>query len=87
MTGVQTCALPILDAADANAFYHLLEHEVVPAFYERDATGIPRRWIAIVKESIRTIAPHFSARRMVKEYTERMYAPALEKRAGVATKG
>jgi starch phosphorylase len=61
--------------------YRLLEEQVIPAFYDRDATQIPYRWVAIVKQAIRTVAPRFSARRMVKEYTERMYAPALEKRA------
>jgi glycogen phosphorylase len=65
------------DAADANALYRLLEEEVVPAFYDRDPSGTPRRWIGIVKEAIRTVAPRFSARRMVKEYVEKMYAPAL----------
>ena len=43
--------------------------------------GIPHRWLAIVKEAIRTVAPRFSARRMVKEYVDEMYAPALGKRA------
>ena len=70
-----------VDAADAAALYRLLEEEVVPAFYDRDRAGVPRRWLAIVKESIRTVAPRFSARRMVKEYVERMYAPALERHA------
>ena len=65
------------DAADAEALYTLLEQQVVPAFYERDAAGIPRRWLMTVKEAIRTVTPRFSARRMVKEYAERMYAPAL----------
>jgi starch phosphorylase len=69
-----------MDAADAAALYRLLEEEVVPAFYDRDASNVPHRWLAIVKEAIRTVAPRFSARRMVKEYTERMYAPALERR-------
>jgi len=50
------------------------------AFYDRDQSGVPHRWLAIVKESIRTVAPRFSARRMVKEYVERMYAPALERK-------
>ena len=68
------------DAADADALYRLLEEEVVPAFYDRDQSGVPHRWLAIVKESIRTVAPRFSARRMVKEYVERMYAPALERK-------
>ncbi len=71
------------DAADAAALYRLLEEEVVPAFYDRDEYGTPRRWVAVVKEAIRTVAPEFSARRMVKEYVERMYAPALSRQAEV----
>jgi starch phosphorylase len=69
-----------IDAGDADALYRLLEEEVVPAFYDRDESQVPRRWIATVKQAIITVAPRFSARRMVKEYTERMYAPALEGR-------
>jgi starch phosphorylase len=65
-----------IDAADAAALYRLLEEEVVPAFYERDDENIPRRWLATVREAIRSVAPRFSARRMVKEYVQRMYAPA-----------
>jgi starch phosphorylase len=68
-----------VDAADATALYRLLEEAVVPAFYDRDEAGIPRRWLAIVKESIRSVAPRFSARRMVKEYVRYMYVPALER--------
>jgi starch phosphorylase len=70
-----------VDAADAAALYRLLEEEVVPAFYERDAAGVPHRWMATVKQAIRTVSPRFSARRMLKEYVERMYAPALGRRA------
>ncbi len=66
------------DAADADALYRLLETEVVPAFYERDAQDIPRRWVHMVKESIRTVAPQFCTRRMLKEYVERMYLPAFD---------
>ena len=69
-----------VDAADASALYRLLEEEIVPAFYDRGADNIPRRWIAFVKESIRTVAPRFCARRMLKEYVERMYRPALHLR-------
>ena len=68
------------DAADVNALYRLLEEEVVPAFYDRDGNGVPHRWLSVVKESIRTVTPRFSARRMVKEYTTRLYAPAVERR-------
>jgi starch phosphorylase len=69
-----------VDAADAAALYRLLEEEVVPAYYERDAAGVPHRWMAIVKQAVRTVAPRFAARRMVKEYVERMYAPAIGRR-------
>jgi len=68
------------DVADANALYGLLEEQVVPAFYDRDTSQVPHRWVAVVKEAIRTVAPRFSARRMVKEYTDRMYASALDRR-------
>jgi len=69
-----------VDAADAAALYRLLEEDVVPAFYDRDRSNVPHRWLAVVKEAIRSVAPRFSARRMVKEYVEKMYAPALEKK-------
>jgi len=65
------------DWADAQAIYALLENTLVPAFYDRDADGIPHRWLQVVKESIRTVLPRFSARRMVKEYVRNMYLPAL----------
>ena len=72
---------PVISAADANALYQLLEEQVVPAYYERDSTNVPRRWIATVKEAIRSVAPRFSARRMIKEYAELRYVPALERGA------
>ncbi len=66
-----------VDAADAESLYQLLEREVVPTFYDRDAQGIPRAWCAIVRQAILTVTPRFSARRMVKEYADSMYAPAM----------
>jgi len=68
------------DAADANALYELLENEVVPAFYDRDrdGRGLPRRWIAIVREAMRSNVPRFSTRRMVKQYVTEMYGPASQ---------
>jgi len=65
------------DWADAQALYTLLEQQVVPAFYDRDAAGVPHRWLQTVKQSIRTVLPRFSARRMVKEYVRDMYLPAV----------
>jgi starch phosphorylase len=78
--GLESDDLEAVDAADAAALYTLLEEHIVPAYYDRDAAGVPHRWLAVVKESIRTVAPRFSARRMVKQYVEGMYAPALENR-------
>jgi starch phosphorylase len=66
-----------MDTADAGALYRLLEEQIVPAFYERDEQDVPRRWVGLVKEAIRTVAPRFCTRRMVKEYVERMYEPAM----------
>ncbi|HMY72296.1 MAG TPA: alpha-glucan family phosphorylase, partial [Blastocatellia bacterium] len=66
------------DQADAEALYRVLEEEVVPLYFDRDSDGVPRGWIQVVKEAIRTAAPVYSARRMVKEYTERMYVPAMK---------
>lgn len=65
------------DWADAQALYALLEQDIVPAFYDRDEQGVPLRWTQVVKESIRTVLPRFSARRMLKEYVKEVYVPAL----------
>ena len=66
------------DAADAESLYHLLEDEIVPLYYlERSADHLPGEWIGRAKESIRTLAPRFSMRRMVREYVDSMYLPAL----------
>jgi starch phosphorylase len=66
-----------LDAADAEALYRLLEEDVVPTFYDRNARGIPVRWVTMIKQAMATVTPRFSARRMVKEYVAHAYAPAV----------
>jgi starch phosphorylase len=66
------------DAADAESLYTTLENEVVPLFYDRDSDGVPRGWVQVMKAAIKYGAPAFSARRMVKEYAERMYLPAMK---------
>ena len=63
------------DAADAEALYRLLENEVIPAFYDRDQSGLPRRWIARIKHSLMTVGPRFSAGRMIEEYSAVWKAP------------
>jgi len=67
------------DALESRSLFHILESELLPLFYERGADGLPRRWLAKVKASMRELSPAFSADRMVREYTERFYVPALER--------
>jgi starch phosphorylase len=64
------------DAVDAESLYRLLEEQIVPLYYDRDQNGIPHGWVRMAKESLRSIVPRFSASRMLKEYTTRMYVPA-----------
>ncbi|HEY7790391.1 MAG TPA: alpha-glucan family phosphorylase [Vicinamibacterales bacterium] len=75
------------DAADAESLYRLLEEQVVPAFYDRDDQEIPRRWLAVVRESIRTVTPRFCTRRMLKEYVSAMYGPIYEAARTETTQG
>jgi starch phosphorylase len=65
------------DDIDSRALYEILEQQIVPAYYDRDAAGIPRAWTQIMKQAIRTSVGPFSTRRMLKEYTDQMYLPAL----------
>jgi starch phosphorylase len=66
----------ITDARDAQNLIKVLRDEVIPLFYERDADGLPRQWIAMMVESIATLAPRFSAHRMVMDYVRNCYLPA-----------
>jgi starch phosphorylase len=61
------------DARDAGELYRLLEQEVIPEFYDRDASGIPRAWVKRLRASMKTNIPEFSATRMVRDYAERIY--------------
>jgi glycogen phosphorylase len=64
------------DAAEAEALYRLIGREVIPTFYQRDERGLPTRWLAMMRSSIRHTATQFSARRMVLDYFHECYAPA-----------
>ena len=64
------------DGDEALLLYETLEQKVVPAFYERDEHGIPRRWLALIRASMSRLAPQFSANRMLREYIEKLYLPA-----------
>ena len=62
-----------MDLTDAVSLYRVLEEEVVPAYYERDEQGIPRKWLAMMKRSISTLAPEFNSDRMVDDYLRQIY--------------
>jgi starch phosphorylase len=66
---------PAWDAAEAEALYELVEREVIPEFYDRDAQGIPAAWVARMRKSMASLTPRFSADRAVREYTEEHYLP------------
>jgi glycogen phosphorylase len=67
------------DMRDAGRLYTLLEQEVVPEFYARDSSGLPRRWIARMRSSMALLAPRFSSVRMLQEYVEQAYLPAASR--------
>jgi starch phosphorylase len=66
----------VQDERDAADLFDVLETELVPLYYERDADGLPRGWIRRVKRAIRTLAWRYNADRMVKDYVEQCYLPA-----------
>lgn len=62
---------------DAEALYGLLEEKIIPLYYQVTNHSVPHPWARLMKEAIRSNAAHFSARRMVKEYTDKFYRQAL----------
>ncbi|MCX4765072.1 glycosyltransferase family 1 protein [Streptomyces sp. NBC_01275] len=64
------------DDVEAAALYDLLEQRITPRFYERGRAGLPDRWIQMVRQTLTLLGPKVLAGRMVREYVERLYAPA-----------
>lgn len=64
------------DAHEADELYELLERQVIPEFYARDAAGLPRAWIARVRESMATLTGEYSANRALRDYVQRFYLEA-----------
>jgi starch phosphorylase len=75
------------DQIESAALYDVLEHDVIPTFYERGADGLPRRWIAHMKSSVGRLCPTFNMHRVVKEYTTNFYVPAHERLQGLIADG
>ncbi len=67
---------PSWDASEAKALYALLERQVIPDFYSRDSDGIPRAWVARMRESMARLTPYYSSNRAVRQYVEEYYLPA-----------
>lgn len=63
------------DRVDADNLFRILSEEVVPSFYERDASGLPRRWLTMIRRAISGLVPRYDTRRMVQEYAVRYYLP------------
>ncbi len=64
------------DEVESLSLYNILEKEIIPAFYTRGVDGVPKEWLNIIRESMKTITPFFNTNRMVMEYTENFYQPA-----------
>jgi starch phosphorylase len=75
------------DAIECDALFNLLEQEVVPLFYTRDTSGIPREWVAMMRASMARLGAVFNTHRMVQEYAERAYLPAHRAAARLAKDG
>jgi starch phosphorylase len=66
------------DAADAEELYRLLEEQVVPLYYTRNASGVPLGWVEKMRHALRLAGSRFTARRMMREYVQEYYAPAIQ---------
>ncbi|WP_281889451.1 alpha-glucan family phosphorylase [Paenibacillus sp. YYML68] len=66
------------DQENTESIYHVLEHEIVPLYYDRH-NGIPSRWVEKMKRSIETLAPVYNTDRMVMDYTNGTYIPTLSR--------
>ncbi|MDI7268390.1 MAG: alpha-glucan family phosphorylase [Myxococcota bacterium] len=64
------------DRIESFLLYEILEHSAAPLFYRRGPDGLPRGWIAMMKESMKSLCPFFNTSRMVEEYVEKAYLPS-----------
>ena len=67
------------DTVESQALYNVLENDVIPCFYDRESGGVPERWLAMMKASMRMALEEFCAHEMVKRYDTRFYTPAMER--------
>jgi alpha-glucan phosphorylase len=61
------------DKLDAATIYGLLENEIIPMYYKKNKKGYSEKWIQVIKNSIATIAPHYTMKRQLDDYFEKFY--------------
>jgi starch phosphorylase len=69
--------MDVHDKRDGDDLYRVLQEEVIPLYYKRDRDGLPRDWIQRMKATIRTLGWRFNADRMVMDYCQKCYVPAV----------
>ena len=69
---------PDWDAKEADELYSVLEREVIPIYYERDSSGISQVWVKRMRASMTELTPRFSTNRMIRDYIEQIYLPAIQ---------
>jgi glycogen phosphorylase len=67
------------DGHDAEKIYRLLEDQIIPLYYQVSDNGIPLEWVRLMKETVKSAASGFSARRMVRQYIEKFYSKSMER--------
>ena len=66
------------DELESRALYDILEKDIIPLFYDRGSDGLPRGWLAMMRDSLHRLCPMFNTHRMVEDYWEKFYRPAAE---------
>ncbi|MEM9416268.1 MAG: alpha-glucan family phosphorylase [Planctomycetota bacterium] len=69
----------VADDIESRSLYSLLENTIIPMFYDRDAQGIPRRWVAMMKDCIEKLGRDYNTSRMVGQYAQQFYLPAMRR--------
>lgn len=85
--GLEYSNVDTQNTADSDSLYDVLESSVIPSYFEKNGSGLPERWIAMMKESIRSLVPRFNTHRMIRQYYEDMYLPAARRAELMEAKG
>lgn len=75
------------DELDAGTIYSILENEVIPSYYYRSDKDVPVLWVDFIKNNFAEVAPHFTTKRMIKDYFERFYRPLSDRAALIKADG